>query len=324
MWFVILFTIFTSLCKQMRKPSNSAPRGFTLVELLVVIAIIGVLVALLLPAVQAAREAARRTSCVNKLKQVGLAMHNYHDVMNAFPPAQYNLLATDGRPNRVGWAQSLLPFMEQSGLYDSFAANIKANTGGYSWVNRHSQIPTLSCPSDPGSGKVLTAGQTAPTSSQGFHTNYVVCGGSTVFGNSGQGNALNGSFYCLSDHDMSSITDGTSNTLMAAEILLVKDTSVHDLRGRMYNSWQGNTMFSTLQSPNTTVGDVSSYCIATPQAPCASLSTSNVVQYARSMHPGGVNVTLMDASTRFLPDTINITTYRNLGNRNDGLVLGAF
>jgi len=310
--------------RRLRAPGNSA---FTLVELLVVIAIIGVLVALLLPAVQAAREAARRSQCTNNLKQLGIALHNYHDTFLVYPPGQYNLLATDGKPNRACWYHSILPFIEQTALHAMHETDIKAGTAAYTWTNRHTVVASVRCPSDPNSPKNLTAGATSATASnaQGAHGNYVLAASSTVFGNGGQGDALNGMFYCLSKTNMAAVTDGTSNTLMGSEILLVKDSSsTHDLRGRYYNTWQGNVLVSTFEAPNTTVGDLSSYCIAGKKAPCASLGTNNVVQYARSMHPAGVNALLADASVRTVTNSISITTWRRLGQRDDGEVLGDF
>ena len=298
--------------------------GFTLVELLVVIAIIGVLVALLLPAVQAAREAARRTRCTNNMKQLGIALHNYHDTMLVFPPGQYNKLSTDGSPNRACWMQSLLPFMEQAPLYESFQPGIQAKQMALQWANHEQNIPMLLCPTDPNAPKNMTAGATTAVASQGAHGNYVLAAGSTVFGNGGQGDNLNGMFYCLSNTRLSDATDGTSNTLMGSEILLSKDTGSHDLRGRYYNTWQGNVLVSTLQPPNTTVGDLSSYCVATQKAPCAALGTSNVVQYARSQHPAGVTMLLSDASVRLVTNTINLVTWQRLGQRNDGEVVGEF
>jgi prepilin-type N-terminal cleavage/methylation domain-containing protein len=306
-----------------RQSSNS---GFTLVELLVVIAIIGVLVALLLPAVQAAREAARRTQCINHLKQLGIALHNYHDTYLVFPPGQYNLLGVDGRPNRACWYHSVLPFVEQTALAASHDVGIRAGTAAFTWADRHTIVPTFRCPSDPNAPKNKTAGAADPLASnaQGAHGNYVLAAGSTVFGNNSQGDALNGMFFCLSRITMAGVTDGTSNTLMGSEILLTKDTGSHDLRGRYYNTWQGNVLVSTLQAPNTTIGDVSSYCINGRLRPCGGSNTNNVVQYARSEHPAGVNGLLGDASVRVITNNINLATWRLLGQRDDGEVLGDF
>ncbi len=127
--------------------------GFTLVELLVVIAIIGVMVGLLLPAVQAAREAARRMSCGNNLKQIGLALHNYHDTFRVFPPARVrttNAGVDSWSSNNISWQARILAQMEQTPLYDQI------NWGLYDGQNqpipRAAVVPAYRCPSDPGSG----------------------------------------------------------------------------------------------------------------------------------------------------------------------------
>ncbi|HVA51008.1 MAG TPA: DUF1559 domain-containing protein, partial [Pirellulales bacterium] len=163
-------------------------RGFTLVELLVVIAIIGILIALLLPAVQAARESARRTQCVNHLKQIGLAAQNYHDVLKSFPPAGLNYGAIEGPPyapynnimNTSGFVL-MLPYLEQQPLYDKFNKNVAACSSTYTGgspgtpgpypiaglpltpttsgndVVVSTQLPVFLCPSDDG-GKTMAAG----------------------------------------------------------------------------------------------------------------------------------------------------------------------
>ena len=297
--------------------------GFTLVELLVVIAIIGILVALLLPAVQAAREASRRSQCTNNLKQVALAMHNYHDTYKLFPPGQYNRLGQNsvGTTNfRQCWMQSLLPFLEQQPLFDAIQTGHSAGAFTFQIAGaRELIIESLACPTDPNSPKNVTAGAASATASnnQGFNGNYVACAGSTVFGNNGQGDNLNGLFYCLSRTKMASAVDGTSNTLFFSEILVIPDTNVHDLRGRYHNTWQGNNLFSTLYPPNTTVGDRSSYCIDTPlgDAPCQGLGTTNLVQSARSQHPGGVNVALADGSVRTVTQGVDILVWQAAGTR---------
>jgi prepilin-type N-terminal cleavage/methylation domain-containing protein/prepilin-type processing-associated H-X9-DG protein len=313
--------------------------GFTLVELLVVIAIIGVLVALLLPAVQAAREAARRMQCNNHLKQVGLGLHNRHDVHLRFPQGQYNPIGADPTPgspwNRACWWHDLLPFVEQQPLYNALEAYTKAtpappyitwsvNSDGNnpSTPGRNTVVKMFVCPSDKNGVK----NRTVTGNEQGFHGNYVLCGGSTVFNPTTDttGIDLNGLFYVYSKTRFADITDGSSNTLMGGEIMVVKDTNVHDLRGRYYNTWQGNNLFSTLYPPNTTVGDRSNYCINTREAPCQSLSGTDVVQSVRSFHPGGGNFLFGDGSVRFVTNAINLTTYQALGTRAGGEPLADF
>jgi prepilin-type N-terminal cleavage/methylation domain-containing protein len=292
--------------------------GFTLIELLVVIAIIAVLIALLVPAVQKVREAAARTQCQNNLKQIGLALHGYHDSYKLFPPGQFNKIATDSTTyNRACWFHAILPYVEQTALFSQMDPTLRTgNTMAFTVSGHEILVPVFMCPSDGNAGKNITNGATTPAASQGFHGNYVLCGGSSAFGNGGDGDNLNGTFYSLSKNKMASIVDGTSNTLFASEIVLVRDTTVHDLRGRYHNTWQGNVLFSTQLPPNTTTGDVSSYCIAGLKAPCQALSTSNVVQYARSFHTGGVNVILGDGSVRFVSDGITPGTWLNLGTRS--------
>ena len=321
----------------MNVPRRSS--GFTLVELLVVIAIIGVLVALLLPAVQAAREAARRTQCNNSLKQVGLGMHNCHDTRGKFPQGQYNPIGTDPATatpwNRACWWHDLLPFVEQQPLYQAIDAFTKSTPAPYymCWAvnndpvnpcspGRNTIVKMFVCPSD----KIGVKNQTVAGNEQGFHGNFVMCGGSTIYNptTDPQGTDLNGLFYVFSKTRFADITDGTSNTLMGGEVIVVRDTTVHDLRGRYHNTWQGNTLFSTLYPPNTSVGDRSNYCINAPQAPCQGLTTTAVVQSARSYHPAGGNFLLADGSVRFIMNAINLNTYQSLGTRNGGESLTDF
>src|SRR5436190_13039206 len=158
------------MSRRLRAPIR---RAFTLVELLVVIAIIGVLVALLLPAVQAAREAARRSSCGNNVKQLGLALHNYHDTNRKFPMAGYltapPVTTSSSLPFHHTWLTSLLPFMEQQALYDN--TNMMLPAWGQPIVSR--EIPTLRCPSDGGyNGSVSdhqNIGITNYAGSEGYH-----------------------------------------------------------------------------------------------------------------------------------------------------------
>jgi len=205
-------------------------RGFTLVELLVVIAIIGILIALLLPAVQAAREAARRSQCTNNLKQFGLGFHNYHDVYKAFPRMTTGGISC-GSPFATEWRSysahdALLPFMEQQAL--SQLVQTAINTNGFACCGNNAQgvismealyagtpininrttVPTFRCPSD---SEIIDANLTA-------YTNYAGCAGA----NKGWGISVtdqNGVMNYQVSTDMSSILDGTSNTLAFSEIV---------------------------------------------------------------------------------------------------------
>src|SRR5690606_10195612 len=121
-------------------------KGFTLIELLVVIAIIAILVALLLPAVQQAREAARRSSCKNNLKQLGLALHNYHDTYTLFPQGQFYIEGGSSWHGHSGWV-SLLPFLEQNAIYDQWNHNLHVYSGTNSSL-RQNKLSAFQCPSD--------------------------------------------------------------------------------------------------------------------------------------------------------------------------------
>jgi prepilin-type N-terminal cleavage/methylation domain-containing protein/prepilin-type processing-associated H-X9-DG protein len=323
-----------------RRFGANGPMGFTLVELLVVIAIIGILIALLLPAVQAAREAARRAQCSNNLKQVGLALHNFHAARRQFPYGQkYKLgIGSNSWKDRDCWFQWILPYVEQQALWDSYRANLEA--GGSVWwtPNRWTALPTFMCPSDPANPKILTSGWSEspggqPDNSQGFSGNYSAECCSTVFNPSEdpEGKDRDGIFYAGSQTRIGDIKDGSSNTLLAGEIILVTDVMAgeqigggesanqhHDNRGRYWNVHQGTTLFSTLYPPNTTVGDRCNWCINKRQAPCQSLGSDNLVFSLRSYHPGGVNVVLADGSVRFLSDSVDAVLYRALGTREGG------
>jgi prepilin-type N-terminal cleavage/methylation domain-containing protein len=319
------------------RSSAGSRSGFTLIELLVVIAIIAILIALLLPAVQQAREAARRTQCKNHLKQLGLAMHNYHDSMLVFPFGSISKIANSapapGTSNtRQNWFHMILPYVDQAPLYNSFEPQWQANVFPGSWTGCTTVIGMFMCPSDP---------QNPKTTQQGFHGNYLPCHGS---GNSGPASttvtATNGLFYPLSRTSMKSITDGTSNTIMFSEIKLAKDvpgavvggtfpdvvcsTGGHDLRGRYYNTHHGNATFSTIRPPNTPVGDVLQYAQGTAATPVRSCSTGNNEIHARSWHTGGVHCCMADGAVKFVSDNIDTAVFQGAGTVSGGESLGDF
>jgi prepilin-type N-terminal cleavage/methylation domain-containing protein/prepilin-type processing-associated H-X9-DG protein len=209
---------------------SSIRRGFTLVELLVVIAIIGILIALLLPAVQAAREAARRSQCTNNEKQIGLALHNYHDTFKSFPPSGV-LEGDHGLPvngpyahaYHYTWLFMILPFMEQQPLHDSADLNYPIWVGptGQPQAVVSQQVATLQCPSsavlDPPSDTRNMA-YSNYAGSEGYHwwtTASLNTGHSPLFTNGGD---FSGLFTITKTRRMADIQDGTSNTVICAEV----------------------------------------------------------------------------------------------------------
>ena len=329
--------------------------AFTLVELLVVIAIIGILVALLLPAIQAAREAARRSQCVNNLKQLALALHNYHDTHGRFMPAA--IWTQPGYPDGsfrhedwgATWVTMLLPFFEQQGLYDMYDFNLPSDHVDNRPVTE-TVIPTYRCPS----AEVLaTVGPTTATDQvQGRYAkgNYAVrAGGRYTNENDGangfDNREVRGLFTfrpCVSQN-MSDIKDGTASTLMLSEIL--GQPGAADCRGAWgrvgCNTFSPHTRSATLvATPNvyapgqTAYFDCPPYC-GTNNPNSVSRSAEQTVCYdcggdgtggvaPRSMHPGGVNVAMADASTRFVSESINAETWFALSTTQGGESVGEF
>ncbi|WP_417378031.1 DUF1559 domain-containing protein [Gimesia sp.] len=310
-------------------------KGFTLIELLVVIAIIAILVALLLPAVQQAREAARRSTCKNNLKQLGIALHNYHDSHRVFPFATVcgvNTAAYTGQNHaRQSWFHMVLPYVDQAPLYDKLRDGFQSGTVSdfASHPQRSVKVPVFMCPSDPNSGKIGSQKST-------FYSNYLLCSGSTTQGADGTFPKLNGMFFYVSRVRMSDVTDGTSNTIAAGEINLVPDVAggssiadcltIGDLRGRIWGTkYVGGGTFTTLQGPNTSVPDTVTYGYHRDYAPISTTcSSSDNAVYARSRHTGGVHFLLADGAVRFISDNVDTTTFRHLGTRAGGEVLGEF
>jgi len=301
-------------------------RGFTLVELLVVIAIIGVLVALLLPAVQQAREAARRIQCSNNLKQVGLALHNYHDTHLKFPGGNVN--CCEGT-----WQMSILPFIEQDNLFQMYVyqAGLRYSDAPNFAVTSQ-RLSALTCPSDtPNAPIAANATRPDPLTSHNYAANYgntVMQGGSgtPTFNGIQFGGAPFGwitSNYPNKFFGFRDVIDGTSNTLLAAEVLQGKET---DLRG--FTWWGYAAGFNGYLPPNATQPDmVSSGCRNNPQLnlPCAQASVNTQVTLAsRSRHPGGVQTVLCDASVRFVPETINLEIWRGLSTTQGSEIIGEF
>lgn len=318
-----------------RKPGFST--AFTLVELLVVIAIIGILIALLLPAVQAAREAARRMTCTNKLKQFGIAMHNYHDTFLSFPAG----IAVDGGAKcpaqsgpatgaRATWAVEILPFMEQKPLYDKFiqtqqfSMNYEQQGSATNHTYQTQENPAFWCPSDPyakesSTNYMVCAGGGPPLSSAGQITNDAC----TATATAGFLLYYNGVFFVNSGTRMRDITDGTSNCYLMGETKYMFSHSCTNaikagcwacgafLRSdyRYYVN-----LCAAVEPINQPAG-----ALAFGQMPC---SEGNVGRTFGSMHPGGCNMLTADGSVHFMSQTMDIAMHRALGAMADGLVTG--
>ena len=305
----------------MQSPARA--HGFTLIELLVVIAIIAILIALLLPAVQQAREAARRSTCKNNLKQIGLAMHNYHDTHSVLPPGLFGYHNGDlaGGLKRSCWMQQILPFIDQANLYNQIAPYADSNTFANAVPAniRNSLIPSLMCPSDP-AGPALT--------DDGFQGNYVMCAtGNLTSAYPANGTGHDGMFYAISSTRFRDVTDGTSNTLMGSEVIIRGSSGPGTGGGAYWNANAGGYGFATFEVPNTTVSDETDICKSTsfPRAPCISgMPNGSGYVFARSYHVGGVHGLLADGSVRFISENINHSTYHALGSRALGEVIGEF
>jgi prepilin-type N-terminal cleavage/methylation domain-containing protein/prepilin-type processing-associated H-X9-DG protein len=323
--------------------------AFTLVELLVVIAIIGILVALLLPAVQAAREAARRTQCVNNFKQAALALHNYHSTFRRFPgigPTSATAFSIQAQ---------ILPYAEQQSLVDLVDFQSPIYTGGghagpatihpnNEQAARH-LVPMFRCPSD-GQQDLFTEFDCNAALGQAYRgTNLVVSTGSGRDGNWRISNRTDGLFYYGSATRFASMIDGTSNVVVFSETLLGNGVSQatepparpHEMVAVQMSRAPNPNMWDITASPNSWRGyrgyawilgkaaptTFSTYSTPNPRHPDAVWMAFGWFS-ARSFHPGGVNVGLGDGSVRFVSDTIDRTTWQNLGSIADGQVLGDF
>jgi len=310
-----------SVQKKSRNPLSFVGNGFTLIELLVVIAIIAVLIALLLPAVQQAREAARRSQCKNNLKQLGLALHNYHDTFSILPVENPRCPA-DGPPvgsKRWGWIPMILPYVDQGALYNNLDFNIAAWQGtNFQYLQK--VYPGFLCPSDPLGAQLLEEELfAAPTwiISQadysaviGDYQNSTGVGETPTFGNVPCLNPVRGMIgrwgWSARFRDA---PDGLSNTFCLGE-------SIGALC--IVQNW-GVQNFGTTAHPINYMNASLSASLPTQAAPRWDESIG-----FRSHHVGGCHFLLGDGSIRFVSENISGTTYRALGSRNGGEISGEF
>jgi len=299
--------------------------GFTLVELLVVIAIIGVLVALLLPAVQAAREAARRSQCVNNLKQFGLAIHNFHDTYNVIPanafqarPSNSPTPAAEWRyANFSGWV-ILMPYLEQQAVHDSF--NIFVDYGNSANVSQET-IAAYFCPS-----------RRAPEREPGGRPrgDYAFCGGGEM--RDGTRSHIHADLSSTHSNGMfvmprlepgnriwnkpgqltfAQVTDGLSNTFAVGE---KRVEQFFDANGDPLD----NAALGNMDGPHYRWGWYSSRNTTSPMNGPLVGSWDNYDANFGSKHPGGCNFLFGDGAVRFIPETVNFEVYNLLAARNDG------
>ncbi|MBI1347487.1 DUF1559 domain-containing protein [bacterium] len=295
--------------------------GFTLIELLVVIAIIAILIALLLPAVQQAREAARRTQCRNHLKQLGLAMHNYHDSLGVFP---YGVQNAGVFHLRDTWFQQILPYIDQAPMFNNYAAWVGQWVMDTPAAIRDAKISVMGCPSDPYSLQFGASGGLR-SGAYGFQGNYVGCTGDQQL----QGGDSGGLFFHRSSTRIRDCIDGTSNTLLMSEAIIRGPTTGGwgEAGGYWGGGEGGGYGFTTAYPPNSTVTDQVYACKSTtwPNAPCTSLTTyATQRNLARSNHTGGVHAVMADGAVRFVSSNVDSTTWKRLGTRAGQETLGEF
>jgi prepilin-type N-terminal cleavage/methylation domain-containing protein len=293
-------------------------RGFTLIELLVVIAIIAILIALLLPAVQQAREAARRTECRNSLKQIGLAIHNYHDVFKCLPPSNRNHPAGTQPTTGFSWIAMILPYFDQAPLYNQLNFNVPLHDPMMLSNNRQliqTPLPMLLCASDPTPAIRNDLARWWAWPAEQTPTQPISMGGPAAvtcyMGFQGIGfdtNPPNGLFERSPWRvvRIRDIIDGTSNVLAVGE------------RSPSYSPWcawaAGNGVWVLTDYRINQIRET----VPTPNA----TEVGGVKYGAISMHEGGIFALFGDGSVHFLSENMDFRVYQQLGHHADALPLG--
>lgn len=339
---------------QTRVITNRRPAAFTLVELLVVIAIIGILIALLLPAVQSAREAARRMQCTNNLKQMGLALHNYHDAFRSFPIGSRSGTISSYNTYGTNWRTGLLPFLEQKPLYDS----LNFETGSFSGWNTQPfsggnqvleklAIPVYKCPSS-----TIDPFVNEPTSINDrgslMHDYVGIAGaypdpggrGSSVCRRSMRGYVCNTGL--LLAHEVRAIrhaTDGTSYTMVVAEqsgLVGAKpirsnyaggwagardDATGYNLKPRRANQIPDDGSQNWYHCGLTVVRWAINWRETASSSSSATYETNTILN---SFHPGIINILLADGSVQAVAENIEMETLRRLASANDKMSVGEY
>ena len=310
-------------------------KAFTLVELLVVIAIIGILIALLLPAVQAAREAARRMSCSNNLKQIALAVHNYQAATRSFPPG--NIIKQAGvctggtsfeSDDGTCWSISILPYLEQEALFDNYDFG-SYNESEPNQLVRETSVPAYVCPSDHAAGKLAVPargpaaeylgnvpympGSYRGVSGRSDGYRYLDSGEITTYPDAWRGPIHTVGVYGFSTESVDTITDGTTNTLLVGESTTKTNRGFRTFWAYSYSFYTMSA--ATTDQPRIFHADYDR-CLDEGgdgrEKPCQ--------RGWGSFHSGGVNFALCDGSVRFLSDTIDMQLFAELSTVTGGEV----
>ncbi len=309
--------------------------GFTLVELLVVITIIGILIALLLPAVQSAREAARRMQCGNNLKQIGLALHNYQAALGSFPPGGVSDIALEtsnpnwclvnAQINQAPWTVLILPYLEESSRFDQFVLESKFkstadqatngdNDAEYARANNRYQ-----CPSDPNSRSDVP------------NLNYFGVQGGGAPGSQSCGNSAGtrvyyhkGVLFHNSATRFRNITDGSASVFLVGESKYCQLAGGIASQASVYVSWAASNKLSPAVPLPCSQSAAVQPINGSPDNPARDNTLHTQSLFFGSQHPGGCNFAMSDGSVHFVGESIDLLLYRHLAVRDDGLPVGGF